>query len=512
VSAVPKRIGSLLEDSPEGNSTFSGNVVWASLSNGALQAAQFVAFIALAHLLMPASFGVAAVAMVIVNFAQILTDLGVGSALIQLPAPTRAHLAAAFQLNLLSGFVLTGVVWAMSDPLASAFSEPSLAGVLRLASVIFTVSDAIVQVGLLERAHRFRTLAFMEGGCAVAGYALAVGLAASGFGVRSLVIGPVVSAALLTLIAWARYPFFTLRPAPRAAYQAIWQRGWGFTGFQLFNYWGRNADNLLLGLTASATDLGWYARAYSFMLAPIAQVTSALSRVLLPSLARMRPGEKPFKMLYLRTLRFSALLFFPISLGLAAVSRTFVFSVLGHPWNGMVPILFWLSVSGPAQVVSGSAGAVYQAASRTAQLFRRGLVVSACTIAAIVCGLPWGGEGVAIALCARFFVVLPVGIGPTLKLARISWIELLRALSGVILASALMATGEYVWAQLAQPTLGLQACEVGTGAAFYAIAIRILDKQLVHDAAEMFTRWWTARPSSSRPHRTAPEVTEPAVR
>jgi O-antigen/teichoic acid export membrane protein len=438
---VPSRLATLSTPggpAERGQGQFAGHMFWASASNLSLQGAQFVAFLVLARLLTPADFGLAAIVSVVIYFAQILTDLGLNSALIQTAILTRDIVMAAFWVNMVTGLALTLITWATSGLIAQAFGEPKLGLLLRLASLTFSFSAAIVQTALLERSLKFRFLATVEASAALIGYGTAVTCGALGLGAPSIVVGPVITAALITLILWIRYPFLPTGRVSREALNALWHRAGGVAGFQVINYWARNLDTISLGLVSTPTEVGLYSRAYSFMMAPVMQVTTALSRVLLPSLAKVRHDAVKFREAYLGAIRLSSSVMFPVTIFMATASSSIVTTLLGAKWRGMIPILFWLALSGPPQILSGSASAVYQAASQIRALFVRGAIQSTITMLCILAGLSWGPKGVAFALCVRFYGVLPYDLDIPLRVSGLTWRALLRGLRGVILATATM--------------------------------------------------------------------------
>ena len=61
-------------------------------------------------------------------------------------------------------------------------------------------------------------------------------------------------------------------------------------GTNVVNYWGRNADNLLIGRFAGAASLGLYNRAFNLMSLPVQQVSMVLGRVMFPVLSTT-PGS-----------------------------------------------------------------------------------------------------------------------------------------------------------------------------------------------------------------------------
>src|SRR3954451_7680429 len=90
------------------NRTLSG-LLWMSLATGANVVVQVLVLVVLARLLTPADFGLAAVALMVVGFSAIFSDLGIGPAVVQRPNLQPVHLRVGFTCSVLLG-VLVGVL------------------------------------------------------------------------------------------------------------------------------------------------------------------------------------------------------------------------------------------------------------------------------------------------------------------------------------------------------------------------------------------------------------------
>ena len=109
-------------DQPGRTHAFSG-VLW-TLSGTASQAVvRMIVLVLLARLLGPAPFGVFGAALVIVNFAIIVAQLGIGAVIIQRAGLTQRYIGTAVLLAVFWGAAVTGTIHLLapriSDYLAS---------------------------------------------------------------------------------------------------------------------------------------------------------------------------------------------------------------------------------------------------------------------------------------------------------------------------------------------------------------------------------------------------------
>src|SRR5690606_27975806 len=84
-------------------------------------------------------------------------------------------------------------------------------------------------------------------------------------------------------------------------------------GFNLVNYWARNADNLLVGKLYGVNDLGIYNRAYSLLTLPLTLITGLMGTVLYPSLKKLKNDGGDIRVEYMYVLKVTRFLVFPVS-------------------------------------------------------------------------------------------------------------------------------------------------------------------------------------------------------
>ena len=453
-------------------------VAWSVLSRIGLQVLQFASGVILARLLSPADFGLAAVVWIFVGFANIFSDLGLGAALVYLGDEHPEDLDTAFWLTALSGVVLTALMALVAIPLSFLFGQPRLIPLLVLASCTFLVSVGVVHLSLMERELRFRRVAVCELVGAAVGLAVSVISAVLGAGVYSIVLGGVASALALAIALWSAVPWRPQLRFSRASARRLWGQGGGLTKFGTVDYWSRNADTFLLGLTVSTTSLGLYSRAYNLMNITTYQANSVLQRVFLPAFTSMGEDLPRTRTAYQRSLLVAVALLTPISLILALTSPELIAVLFGPKWAGAAPLLTVLMLAVPPQTISGSVSSLYQIRERTDLLFRRGGLLSLLTVLAIVGGLPWGTHGVAVALLIRMYALLPLAVHQPWQLIGLGLQEGLRPLlallpgvGGLVVACLLVR-----FSAQSVPALPRLVLESVAGATSYLLTVRLVSR------------------------------------
>jgi len=168
-------------------------------------------------------------------------------------------------------------------------------------------------------------------------------------------------------------------------------------GFNIFNYFVRNADNMLIGRFLGASELGIYAMAYRLMLWPLQNISSVVGRVLFPTFSRLQGDQNRIAGAYVQVTASIMLISAPLMFGFFILRVPFVAVALGEHWKPMSEVLVWLVPVGLLQSIGTSVGSLYLATGRTDVMFKWGVGAGLLVIPAFVIGLQWGITGVAMA-------------------------------------------------------------------------------------------------------------------
>lgn len=331
-------------------------------------ALQFGQMMIVARLLAPEDFGLMAIVVSVTAFMQVFTDLGVSTAIIHYQDVSESELSSLYWLNLLAGVVLMLLLDAASPWIGKLiFHESALVPVLALISVNFVFLAAGQQLrATAEKALRFAVLARVEILAAVGGSLTAVVWAWYSPSVYALVAGVLVNGFLQALLLWLLAsdgwrPAFRvhLREARRFLKFGVYLIGSDFV-----NSLNRQADILVGGRFFPASVLGIYSLPRNLSL-NIASVTNPIiTRVGLPVMAKTQEDKVFLKSVYLKTMRMTASVNFPIYLVIAVFSSDVVRVVFGAKWLSSAPLLVFLAMWGMFRSCGNPAGSLLYAVGK----------------------------------------------------------------------------------------------------------------------------------------------------
>ncbi len=339
---------------PKPGSTLTGQTIsglkWSYLSTVLVFVMQTAVTAVLARLLTPSEFGVVAMALVLLRFAQYFAQMGAGQAVVQKPALSERDVHAAFTSAALIGLAFCALIVALA-PLATALfpGTPGVVAVMRVMSLTLVVGGLTATTqGLLRRRFAFRAIALTEIGSYLFGYALVgLALAFSGFGAWSLVGASLAQGALVVVA----YTSFCRRDIglglDRGSLKAIYAFGGRVSLIGFAEFMGTNLDTLWSGHYLGPRATGLYTRATSLATVPLLLLVTSLSRVLLPGYSRIQFERERLRSLYLVTLTVVAAIIFPIAWGVAGAAHEVIGALLGPQWTAAVPVLVVLSLAAP---------------------------------------------------------------------------------------------------------------------------------------------------------------------
>jgi len=421
------------------DSIISG-IVWKSVNQMLLLAVQLGVMVVLARLLTPRDYGLVGMVTAITGFAAIFVDLGLTTAIIQKQDTTQVEMSTAFWTNNGMGILVFVVVWFLASPIARFYEEPSLIWITRCIGCVFILTPlSSVHNALLMKSLRFRSVVLINSTALLVSSVAAITSAFIGLGYWSLLIQPIVMGFVNAVLLWLIVGW-----VPSLAFSGRVLKGFmGFSGYlslnQAVGYWSRNIDKLMIGRLAGTISLGLYSRAYILMLMPLQQVSNVVDSVLFPAYAKIQNNRREIAQIYLKAMRLTALVTFPISFGLWAISEPAVLVVFGSKWYDAVPILQVLCPLGAVQSILSLNGSIYLSQGNT----RRALVVTSCVTlgTSIAFYLGYWAAGMTGMVWAYFIFCLmaaPFIYLSAASLIQLTLLDLLRNLRGLAEATVSM--------------------------------------------------------------------------
>jgi PST family polysaccharide transporter len=342
----------------------------------------------------------------VLALVTVIQDMGLNQATIQRQRISHAQISAMFWLTGAVSFALAVFVALCGPAVAWFFGDPRLIGLTAASgSLVFLGGSQSQQFALLNRELRFKALAGLDVLSVTTSAIVGITLAWQTSSYWALFAAGLASTLVNLVCVWTLCSFRPGRPSFEGDFNEIVHFGSSISGFNIVNYFARNADNLLIGRFWGSAQLGLYDRAYRLLLFPIEQIRSPLARVMLPALTRLLHDPERYRRVYTEWI---SLLMIATQPGLVflIIFALDVFRILYGPhWLPAAPIFQWLGICGLQQIATSTAGWLFISQGRGGDFFKLGVFTSVVTVVTFIIGLPWGPLGVAIAYTIGNYLV-----------------------------------------------------------------------------------------------------------
>lgn len=464
-------------------------LTWTLIDTWGSQILGLVVFVILANQLLPDDFGLVALAAVFIAFAQLLVDQGLGDALIQRQIVTRSQIDTAFWVAVVTGVVLTAVGFVLAGPIAGALGEPRLEQIIQALSLTFVLAAfTSIQVALLRREMRFRSLAIRKLAAVAGGGIVGIAMAFWGYGAWALVGQQLASAAISVLTLWAVSPW---RPGLQISledFRSLLAFGIQVVGGDILGFLSRNVDNLLIGIYLGLTPLGFYAVGYRILDTSQQLLVNFARRLAFPIFARLQDDVVRLRRAYGRITAAISVVILPGYIGLALVAQEAILVIFGERWAASGPVAAVLFLIGPVLTVQLFSGSLMNGVGHPELTFRIRLATTVVNVAGFFIAIFFFRDIVAVAAAfvIRGYLVVPLVLWWVRKYAQIGLRDQLGGLRSPLLATVVMAVAVIAvkFALLGHVSAALLLlAEFLTGAITFLIALVVIDRPLVREVA-----------------------------
>lgn len=418
---------------------FNRAIGWNAVSKIGTRGLQFVVTIVLARLLLPADFGLLGMAMIVTGLVVMFAEFGFAYALIQKLEISHEDISTAMSMSVLLGSAVTVLCLAAAPLIAMLFRNDALIWPLRGMSLgMFIVSFAITPRALLYRRMDFRSTAMADLTGSVTYAAVSISLALAGLGIWSLVAGSLLMAAAQAVALWRRADYRFRFLIDRGSLAALVPFGAKVFASNLVDFLRGNLDYFVVGRALGPASLGLYTIAFKTADFPRQRLGAIVGDVSLPAMSSLQEDRERLKRTYARSVSMTAMVTFPLLLGVAAIATEFVSAVYGPKWLGSVPALRALLPVGILLAVSQSGQNILIATGKPGRFLSLSIMYCICVGVFSAAGVAWGIDGVALGVVlatAVYFAGFQVVLWRNL---RIGPLQTLRAVLVPLLASVPM--------------------------------------------------------------------------
>jgi O-antigen/teichoic acid export membrane protein len=452
-------------------------VMWQGALRWLSQALSWTATIVIARRLSPEDYGLAGTATVMVGLLSLLTEAGLGRALVMRRDRDERVVRQAHGAAILIGVASALLMLILAVPLARFYSEPRVTWVVAALSLalIFSGMNAIPLAVLQQQLH-YRRLAAIDFCKAIAQAGTVLVGALLGLRHWSLVLGLIVGHFAAMMMTRRYIRLIANRPS-RADLAPTLEYAQHLVLSALAWYLYSNSDFAVVGRVVGLSALGYYQFAWNVAQLPGEKLGNVLQSVVGPFFGAIGDDKRALRHYFLVLSELLVSIMLPVLFGFALVSPIAVPLIFGAKWSASVPVMQILVLCSALSSISLLSHHVLSASGQA-------IVATRLNLAALVV-MPLGFYVAAkfygpLAVAAVWLLAQPVLMGvPLLRMRQTIDLPVssyLRSLRAPIVCSFLMAGVVLVLAQVIRgvaPIVQLLALSA-TGAAIYVVSFRLL--------------------------------------
>jgi PST family polysaccharide transporter len=355
---------------------------WATFGVGLQRLVQTLALLVLARILVPEDFGLVAVAVLVLNFANRAKTLGLHTALVQHPGDDQRAPDTCFIINGCLTIATLGVILAVC-PLVSKVFDPRAGSLLALLSIrLIPQALAAVPSTLAVKSLDFRKQALIQAAEGLVSAAGSIILATAGWGPWALVAGSLAGSFAAAVLWWIRPVWVPQWQFDRTIASQLVHAGVRIWSSGNLAYLIDSANRLMIGSMLGLARLGHYEIVSRIVHTPIQTILSIHDRVAISAFCRERDDRDRIGRWFLRLSGMMMILTALVAGPLLCFPEVLIPTFFGRGWEAAIDPARALAVFALlAPLVSSPA--VYIAAGRTGLLLAITTVRTVVTIGAL---------------------------------------------------------------------------------------------------------------------------------
>lgn len=366
-------------------------VIWSAVERFSVQGIQFILSIVIARLVAPSEYGLIAMLGIFFAIAQTFIDSGFSNALIQKQDCSDIDFSTVFYFNIVLAVLFYLLLFFTAPFIADFYREPLLTVVTRWVGLNIVISAfSIVQRAKLTIQLDFKTQAKASLVSVLLSGLAGIIMAWLGYGVWALVTQALLSTFLNSLLLWILSRWIPLWAYSWQSFKRLFAFGSKLLLSGLLHTLYLNLYSLVIGKKYSATNVGYYNRAYSLAQYPSVNIVGVITRAIYPVQCELQNDEKRLQDSFLQYLRMACYIVFPLMVGVAVLAQPLVLLVLTEKWLPAAELLSILCLAYmwyPVMVINNQ---ILNVKGRSDYFLKAEIIKKIVAIAILFVTLPFG--------------------------------------------------------------------------------------------------------------------------
>lgn len=366
----------------------------------------FARLIILARILAPSDFGLLGIALLAMSTLEAFSNTGFQQALIQRKGDINHYLNTAWTVTAVRGAILFAILFFSAPYVAHFFDSPQATPIIQVIGVSILLTG-LTNVGVVyfQKELEFRKQFIYQLSGTLADFAVAVSAAIILQNVWALVYGLLAGNIVRFIMSYRVHPYRPRLAFDLEQFKELFGFGKWVFGSSIVIFLITRGDDIFVGKVLGVTALGFYQLAYRISSMPATEVTHIISQVTFPAYSKLQDDIPRLREAYLKVLRLTAFLSFPIAGLIFVLAPDFTRIFLGEKWMPMVPAMRILCIFGAARSLAAAGGSLFYASGNprfTTEVSFIKLIFLAILIYPLT--TRWGIAGTALATTLPVFI------------------------------------------------------------------------------------------------------------
>lgn len=327
---------------------------WNTSSRLFIQLYNLVVSVVAARILAPKDFGIMTMGLVVINYANTITNFGFNNALVQKDNLDDSHINSVFTIDFCISILLTGITFFGSLQIASFFNIPEHDMMFKVLSVFYllTTFDGIPRI-ILRRSIDYTMISKIDMMGNVFNGIIVVTFALLKYDYWALLLGKIGSQALVTIFLLVKVNWKPKLQYNHQKMKAIYNFGiWNFFRSQIY-YVNKYIIQVVTGKMLGAVQLGFFDKAFGFSQIPLDSIGLSINSVMFSTFSRYQKDINELNRWFLNMITLQTILIMPLLLGMYAVAAHFIIVVLGAKWSASVLPMKILCIASALSLYNG---------------------------------------------------------------------------------------------------------------------------------------------------------------
>lgn len=435
-------------------------VRWNTIAMAYSTIIQIVRLAILTSILDKSDFGLIAIAMMVISFTEIFSELGLTVGIIHKQDITQNQYSSLFWLNLILSVIIFFIIWALAPLVARYYEEKVLESLIPLlgVQVLFNSIGKMFQT-VQTKKMEFKYISLVKVVTVTIGFIATIILAIKGYGVYSLAIGQLIQIGL-TQILFCIKGFSSIRISFHFNILEIVdfvKIGSYRLGSQILDFISSKIDIFLIGKFFSMEELGIYNIAKELISRPNSLINAMIDGIGSSAFAYIQNDIDTVSLYYKRVVSIISSISIPLYAALFVFAEAVVAILYAPSFSDVAIFLQILAVIGPINAINGQAGTLQVALGRTDIGFKWTIIrvilftVIILALSSTTLRIVALGQSVMTVLC--FFLYWRIVIFP---LSRIKLIHYISIFKSPLLATFIIAGFFYLVVVYFHPAIWIQ--------------------------------------------------------